>query len=137
MYSRTHKYHGEQDDRHGGKLHWPGVGGIPFRGDAVPNIRQEELENLPIVGEGFEHTFDMDNESQAVAYRWIRDRIRNGMFTQDYIHREHKIDEETGNMKTLIYMEWTQLYVQIPPNHQASGVNGNGSSGTNFTLKSS
>jgi hypothetical protein len=135
MHSRTHKYHGEQDDRHGAKLHWPGVNGVPFRGTSVPNIKQNELEDLPVVGEAFEQTFDLSDKDQAEAYRWIRDRVRNGMFTQDYVYRYHGVDEETGELKTIVYIEWTQLYVQLPPNHSAAGVNGNGRSGTNFTIR--
>ena len=136
MQSRTYKYYGEQDPRHGQLLHWPGANGLPFRGPAVPNIKQEELENLPVIGEAFEQTFDLSDEEQEQAYRWVRDRIRNGMFTQDYVHREHIVDEVNGTLKTLVYLEWTQLYVQVSSNHKSLGAIENGSSGQKFTLRS-
>ena len=138
MQSRTNKYYGEQDSRHGSVLQWPGAQGLPFRGEAVPNVKQEELENLPIVGEAFQQTFDLNDEEQAASYRWIRDRVRNGMFTQDYVYREHILNEETKELRTLIYLEWTQLYVQVPANHKSSGVTANGSATQEkFTLRSS
>lgn len=123
------KFYGEQDDRHHGKLHWPGANGLPFRGGAIPNLKQTELENLPIVGDTYQQVFNLSNEEDANTYRWIRDRARNGMFTIDFIERHW--DEETKNM--IIYVEWTQLYVELPKG-QTIGGNGNGRSPTNFTL---
>jgi hypothetical protein len=134
MFHRTLKYRGEQDkERHGGNLHWPGVHGLPFRGPAVPNLKQEELEQLPVVGEAFHDTFDLSDEEQSKQYRWIRDRARNGLFTVDYSYREHVVVD--GKMKTIIYIEWTQLYVQAPPGYNKPGSNGNGRSSQNFTIR--
>tara|TARA_A100001015_G_C14775225_1_gene626907 strand:+ start:172 stop:582 length:411 start_codon:yes stop_codon:yes gene_type:complete len=135
MTSRSQKYYGEQDPRHGSQLQWPGAQGLPFRGDAVPNVKQEELEKLPVVGEAFQQTFDLTDEEQAKSYRWVRDRIRNGMFTQDYVHREHILDEDKNELRTLVYLEWTQLYVQVPHNSH-SGVTANGSASQKFTFRS-
>ena len=135
MHSRSQKYFGEQDPRHGSQLQWPGAQGLPFRGDAVPNVKQEELEQLPVVGEAFQQTFDLTDEEQAKSYRWVRDRIRNGMFTQDYVHREHILDEDKNELRTLVYLEWTQLYVQVPQNSN-SGVTANGSASQKFTFRS-
>lgn len=133
MIHRTSKYSGEQDkERHGEQLHWPGVNGIPFRGAQVPNIRREELENLPVVGYAYDGTFDLSNEEEAKYYRWVRDRCRNGLFTSDYSHREHTVVD--GVLKTIIYLEWTQLYVQLPAGHKSLGSTGDGSSSTSFTL---
>jgi len=46
----SNKYFGEQDVRHPGQLHWPGVDGYPFLGDEPPLLRQNELQRVPIVG---------------------------------------------------------------------------------------
>jgi hypothetical protein len=135
MHSRSQKYQGEQDPRHGSLLQWPGAQGLPFRGDAVPNVKQEELEQLPVVGEAFQQTFDLTDEEQATSYRWVRDRIRNGMFTQDYVYREHTLDADKNKLRTLVYLEWTQLYVQAPLNSN-SGVTVNDIASHKFTFKS-
>jgi hypothetical protein len=129
MQQPSHKFHGEQDDRHGGQLHWPGAQGLPFRGEAAPNLKQAELETLPVIGDAQEKVFDLSKEEDAKQYNWIRDRSRNGQFTIDFIERHW--NEETKNM--VVYIEWTQLYVQATkaPN---IGSNGNGRSAANFTL---
>jgi hypothetical protein len=132
MMNRTSKYHGEQGPEHAGKLQWPGVNGFPFRGEQIPNIRQDELEKLPVVGDAREETFDLSKEDEATRYRWVRDRCRNGLFVQDYAHKEHAMVD--GKLTTLIYLEWTQLYVQVPPGHSSIGSKGNGSSKTSFTI---
>jgi hypothetical protein len=131
MQQPSNKFHGEQDNRHDGKLHWPGAGGLPFRGDAIPNLKQAELENLPIVGDTHQATFDLSDEEDSEAYRWVRDRARNGLFTIDFVERHW--NEEKQNM--IIYVEWTQLYVQMPKGTNPIGGNGNGRSPTNFTLR--
>jgi hypothetical protein len=127
----SNKFHGEQDDRHQGQLHWPGANGLPFRGEAIPNLRQQELENLPVIGDTYQQVFNLGDEADAKTYRWIRDRARNGIFTVDFIERHW--DEETKNM--IVYVEWTQLYVELPKGNEPIGGNGNGRSATNFTLR--
>jgi len=130
MFHPTVKYHNEQGGLHGGQLHWPGVNGLPFIGQAPPNIKQHELERLPIVGYACHQLFNLSDPKQDEVYAWVRDRIRNGLFTLDWILRH--FDEEEKCM--WVYVEWTQLYVMLPPNY--IGSNGNGSP-RNFTLRSS
>lgn len=126
------KFYGEQDEpRHNGKLHWPGMHGLPFRGDSIPSLRQSELDNLPIVGDTYQRTFDLSKQEDADMYRWVRDRARNGLFTIDFVERHW--DDAVKNM--IVYVEWTQLYVEIPKETSTFGGNGNGRSPTNFTLR--
>jgi hypothetical protein len=134
MFRPQQKYHGEEDPRHGGQLHWPGAHGLPFRGTAVPDFKQEELDALVPVGEFFNETFDLSDDDHAKRFRWIKDRISNGLFVQEHIER-HWIDAEK---KMMVYLEWRQLYIQAPPGHaKKNGSNGNGSSPHNFTVRSS
>jgi len=129
MHESTNKYYGEQHARHGDQLHWPGMHGIPFRGAAIPNLKKHELEQMPTVGYCYHGTFDLDDEKQAEHYQWICDRARNGLFTIEY--RDRRWNEAGTNM--LVYVEWTQLYTQLPPT-QLPGSNGNGSP-NRFTLR--
>jgi hypothetical protein len=122
MLYPSSKYHGEQNDLHGGPLHWPGVNGVPFLGQAPPNLRQRELEQLPVVCYSFHYTFDLGDQAQGQIYQWIRDRIRNGLFTCDWVERHW--DDKAKRM--WIYIEWSQLYVTLPKNNFL-GSTGNGS----------
>jgi hypothetical protein len=128
-WTPTHKYHGEQGDRYGGTLQWPGANGFPFLGDTAPSLKQHEIEALPVVGRSYERVFDLNVDEDREYYNWVRDRIRNGMFVQDHIQR--RWDE--GKDWPVIYLEWTQCFVMAPPQTHA-GRNGHGSS-TNFTLR--
>lgn len=128
MSEPTSKYNGDQNDRYGGRLQWPGVHGIPFMGDAAPSLKQHELDALPVAGRAYEKVFDLSKPEDAEYYNWVRDRIRNGMFTQDHINRRWHPEKLTQ----VIYLEWTQLYT-LSPKHQP-GNNGHGST-RNFTLR--
>lgn len=113
MNSPRAKYSGEQDPRYGGHLYWHGNSyGIPFRspGEAVPLLKQHELENLPIVGDARVALFDLSKPDQMANYVWVRDRIRNRLFTLDFIQRFW----DARNCRMLVYIEWTQLYATIP-----------------------
>jgi len=123
------KYFGEQGESHPGELHWPGVHGLPFLGDTIPNLKKDELDEMPVVGYAHHRVFDLSKQAESDQYRDVRDRIRNGLFTLDYIHREW--NQESQSM--LIYLEWTQLYRQNTPSH-GGAANGNGQSPTRFTL---
>jgi len=129
--TQTHKYHGEQGERYGGALQWPGANGYPFLGDSAPSLKQQEVEALPIVGKAYENSFDMNDETDREYYNWVRDRIRNGLFIQDHVQRRWDDDKPWP----VIYLEWTQCFVMAPKQQQTNaGSNGHGSA-TNFTLR--
>ena len=131
LCASTTKYFGEQDARYGGELHWPGIHGIPFRGDAIPNLKKQERDNLPVVASAHHQLFNLSDTEQSRVYAWVRDRIRNGLFTCDYVERWH---DQTNNV--WVYLEWSQLYTQLPKN-TGLGSNGNGNgSPYHFTLRS-
>jgi len=127
-YTSTHKYHGEQDPRYGGKLHWPGANGFPFSGDAAPTLKQHEIDALPPVGAFYKKRFDLNIAEDADYYSWVMDRIQNGMFVRGFKEFQWPDPEK----EPIIYMEWTQVSVIAPP-HQTSR-NGHGSS-KQFTLR--
>lgn len=129
---QSQKYHGEQGDRYDGKMQWPGANGFPFLGDAPPSLKQHETEALPIVGHAHERLFDMNDEEEREYFNWVRDRIRNGLFVQDFIDRRFG-DCDENRPWPIIYLEWTQCYVMSPP-QASSGSSGHGST-TQFTLR--
>jgi hypothetical protein len=124
----THKYHGEQDDRYGDALQWPGAHGFPYVGEVAPSLKQHEINQLPVVGSAYERVFDLNDEQDREAYNWVRDRIRNGLFVCDYIDRQ-RVD---GKLWPIIYLEWTQCYVIAPPRIKRNAAYG---SATRFTLR--
>ena len=126
-----HKYYGEQGTRYGGKLHWPGANGFPYVGDTAPSLKQHEVDALPILGQTYGDLFDLNDEESRQHYNWVRDRIRNGLFIRDHIDRRY----EDGKKWPIIYLEWTQCYIQAPPRQATPGSNGHGSA-TQFTLRS-
>lgn len=129
MWTPAQKYYGEQDERYGGKLQWPGASGVPFLGDAAPSLKQHEIEALPVLGQAKEYVFDLNDEDDREYYNWVRDRICNGMFTRNYIERHR----EDGHKWPVVYMEWTQHYVTAPP-QTSPGSTKHGST-THFTLR--
>jgi len=125
----SNKFAGEQDDRYGGKLQWPGANGMPSMGDAAPSMKQHEIDALPVMGATRQRVFDLNDENARTDYNWVRDRIRNGMFVRDYCKRRWPEDK----VYPIIYMEWTQCYVQSPKQTGTAGRKEHGSS-RQFTL---
>jgi len=123
----SNKYFGEQDVRHPGQLHWPGVDGYPFLGDEPPLLRQNELQRVPIVGFSYHRVFDLTDENDAQFYQWILDRATNGLFSINF--RERRWNDAKTNM--IVYMEWTQIYGTNPHDKR----NGNGNSPDSFTFR--
>jgi hypothetical protein len=108
-FNAVSKFYGDQDPRYGGRLHWPGLEGLPFRGDIAPKISDSNKNKLYVACDANHGTFDLSDPEQSKSYAWVRDRIQNGLFRLDHIHRQWH--EEKCNM--IIYLEWTQLYNQI------------------------
>lgn len=131
------KYFGtESNGLHPGPVIWPGVRGLPFLGTAVPNLKKNELEQLPVVGVKGVKQFDLSVPAQLAEYTMIHDYARAGVFTVDFVDRhklEYTDDEGRPCVKWVVHMEWTQLYVTMPPQMQLGGM-GNGRPSAHFTL---
>lgn len=108
-------YYGEQDDRHKGKLLYPGgPDGYPIRlaegENPTPLLRQEEFDSLETKNDFRWKLFDLSKAEDAAEYVYVMDRVTNGWFS--LIARErHWIPEE---QKYLVYVEWVQIYTQLP-----------------------
>jgi len=107
-------FEGEQSEQHGGYLHWTiQVGGLPLRtkSSATPLLTKEEIQNeLVLVSECHQATFDLARKEDRFVYKWVWDRIINGWF--QLIHIERYWDER--EKKPYVYMEWAQVYAQLP-----------------------
>lgn len=128
MPSPIAKYRGENDPRHNGRLHWPGLNGFPVRGEHAPLLTKEEQKKLQPIGEVHVEVFDLSDPVQKQNYIWVRDHWRNGHFTIEHEYRHW--NAATNNM--LVYIEWTQIYYQ-----QTNGRTDHAEqNGQGFTLKS-
>jgi hypothetical protein len=115
--SPVQKYLGEQHERYGGRLQWPGAHGFPFLGDAPPSLKQHEVEALPTCGRAYEKVFDLNDPADAEYYNWVRDRIRNGLFVQDFKRERWPDDKQCPT----IYLEWTQCFTAMPQKTSTGG----------------
>ena len=104
--------HGEQDDRHGGKLHWVDTGPPVLLGDSaqMPLLRAAELDQLPLVCFAKSGVFDLSNSDDKEYYNWVRDHAAAGNFTITLA--KHYWNDATNTMR--VYMEWVQRYRFIP-----------------------
>lgn len=108
------KFVGQQGAEHGGNLLWPGLYGMPIRGQAGLLKDSEIDENFEIAYDFHCRDFDLSDPDHLKEYTGVMDRISNGW----YIQREKVAgrDATTGAMR--VYLEWCQSYGQINPKVQ-------------------
>lgn len=111
---------------HGGQLQWPGTSaGYPVRGDTIPNLKQEEFEQLPHVLDFHCKTFYLWVEKDQKEYQQLRDRIANEWFVEhhrkdQWIELPTKVANPDGTETTMqipqlmVYLEWVQIYGEAP-----------------------
>ena len=128
----TSRYCGEQHDRHKGRLFWPGHNGIPFRGVDPPLLKRSELSKLLTVGDTYQKAFRLAEKDDAEYYSWVRERARNGWFTVDR-QTQPEWNEDKTNVN--IYLEWTQVYLELPNNVKLPGSNANVQPAGTFSLR--
>lgn len=104
------KFFGEQDERHNGKLHWPGLNGVPIRNSSDQLLlKNEDYKRLVLASDFHSKVFDLSNEEDREYYCWVMDRILAGMFS--IIFCERFWDKQ--NNRVLIYLEWAQNYFEL------------------------
>ena len=108
------KYFGDRGgdgSSHDGLLHWPGtLDGFPFRGPDIPNLKQDELEALPLSIDFRCRTFELWDEADLAAYTDIRDKAANEWY--QVVHIDRHYDKENKHWR--IYLEWYQVYGELP-----------------------
>lgn len=107
------KYFGEQggpNSTHKGALHWPGtMDGFPFRGDQIPDLKADEIEDVPPVLDFHCGTFKLWIPEELEKYQEIRDRAANGWYNIQFIHRDTSKHDQIS-----VYLEWIQIYGELP-----------------------
>jgi hypothetical protein len=106
------KYFSDQGGAdHGGPLHWPGtMDGFPFRGDTVPNLRQQELETLPLALDYKSRSFKLWEPEDKAEFDVIMDRIVNGWYMQ-HKRFDNYVPEQN---EYVVRLEWVQIYGEHP-----------------------
>lgn len=111
--------HNEQDIRHGGRLHWVQGLDFPIR-DEAPELalKNEDVSKLVLIPDFHVYIFDLSKEEDKEYYIWVYNRILANMFT--LIYQERKWVPDQG--KCVIYMEWCQVYYELPPSLRQQAV---------------
>jgi len=92
---------------HGGKLHWPGTtDGYPFRGDQVPDLRENEFNDVPLALDFQSAHFKLWDPEDKRRFDAVMDRIVNGWYMQ---HQRKDIPVD-GQDLPLVWLEWVQIY---------------------------
>jgi len=113
---------GGSTSEHGADLHWPGtMDGFPFRGPVVPDLRQQEYENVPLALDYHSGQFRLWEPDGKAAFDDVMDKIVNGWYMQ------HKRIDRWSNEHCglLVWLEWVQVYGETPAGkHPGEGGNG-------------
>lgn len=129
MYGRSLlKYFADKGGpEHGGTLHWPGtLDGFPFRGDKVPNLTQQEMENIPLALDFKSKSFRQWIAEEKKEFDKVMDCIANGIYMQ-HKRFDNYVPE---HMEYVTRLEWVQIYGE----HPAGRDGGNGFDARNETL---
>ena len=107
-------------DQHGGQLHWPGTpDGFPFRGNVVPDLRDDEIYNVPLALDFHSNTFRLWKPEEKFDYDIIQDRICNGWYMEKR-RIDRWSDEHCG---LVVYLEWVQIYGETPTGKNPGPIN--------------
>lgn len=97
-------------NQHGGALTWPGtVDGYPFRGN-VPDMRQDEFQEIPLALDYKAQLFKLFDPVDAEAFANVMDRIVNGWYMQ-HKRIDRWSDDPCG---PIVWLEWVQIYGESP-----------------------
>jgi hypothetical protein len=108
-----------QDDPAYSGLHWQRADrdGAPFKGSAIPLLREEEFEDL---AERVHDTkcgiFDISDPECLVhgrTYQQVTDGLKAGFF-QLLSARRYKWAKRKGKVTMLVYVEWAETSMQLP-----------------------
>lgn len=116
--------HGGED--HGGALFWPGtMDGFPYRGQAAPHLKQEEMEQIELALDYKSRMFCLWDPAEKAEFDQIMDRVINGWYMQHV--RKDEWDSEHQHYR--VWLEWVQIYGETPRGKHPSTVTGSRSNG--------
>ena len=109
---------GGPDSDHGGKLHWPGTqDGYPFRGDQVPHLKADEINNISLALDYKSEMFELWDPIAKTRFDEVMERIVNGWYMQ---HKRRDIEVE-GQLLPAVWLEWVQVYGETPSGKHPAG----------------
>lgn len=104
-----HKYQFERGGaEHGNQpLHWPGtVDGYPVRGPKPPDLKQGEVEDIPLTADFKSHMFELWEPTDKQFFDAVNDKITIGWYR--LLKREDRWDDDKKHFR--VWMEWLQIY---------------------------
>jgi hypothetical protein len=117
------KFFGEQSQEHGSQLFWSSAlpDGLPFRGANAPLLTKKELETQVEIRRDFKNgIYELNDPEQNKEYTKIMDRIGAGWYQLVYRIIKDVVDEQSGKLKVLVYVEWMQRYGELSPHAKAA-----------------
>jgi hypothetical protein len=108
------KYREEHHSNGRGKAHFgrSNIDGVPYRGTAIPLLKDEEFEALSErVNDGKVEIFDLSKPAERAAWEIVLDHIANNWYR--VLHVDRKFSEATGSW--LVYVEYMVPWTEIDP----------------------
>lgn len=112
------KYFPNGRDPHGNAVIFPGTSeGYPFRGSQIPNLKQDEYDNLEITYDSQTRIFDLSKPEELEAYNSVIDKCAKNLAK---LRLElHEYDREKGSWRFLV--QWLEPYGELPKNAAQHG----------------
>jgi hypothetical protein len=96
----------------GDRLIWGGnpTNNLPFRGNVVPDLRKDEIDNLDLAISFQSRMFQLWDEKEKTLFDQIKSRAAVGWYNIKKC--EYHFDAEQKHY--LVWMEWEQYYNELP-----------------------
>ena len=92
------------------RVSFPGVGGIPFRGDVVPNIKNEDNRQPVEVNDAKIRIFDLSDPEQLKEYERVFDMVAKGIW---YVSMEN-VQYDPIKQTWKILLRYVEQYMEMP-----------------------
>ena len=87
-------------------ISFPGIDGVPFRGESIPLLKQHEVDNLVEVIDAKVRIFKLNVDKDLEAYTQILDRIAKGI----YISIDEKINWVPEERTWYVFLRYGERY---------------------------
>lgn len=87
------------------------LGNIPFRGNGLPALKQDEYDELETLAEGRVRVFDLSDPNQLTEYETIVHRIVSGAYAKVYQERNWVPEKQNY----VVLLEYAELVKVLPP----------------------
>jgi hypothetical protein len=96
----------------GDKPMFPGMHGLPFRGEAAPNLKNSDPDHLqPNIGAKVRvEILDLSNEKHLDQYRQIMQLVGNGIA----LISQERIEYDNDKCRFIVFLRWMEQFVYDP-----------------------